>query len=188
MCGSGMSVFLPLWPIFMNENSGWDFTILPSVSSVDSVGNVITAPLPWFVYSNLLQNVSRPFINPTHLTWRGYFMYVVRANIALYIKPHILSYAYVPSSLLSWLKQYTKHLYWKHYLVQNNKLAGWKRVNNLVPGVYRVVWNLVQLFGDNSTLVLLTRVFLSRKSSLDSIPHGKHHRRYYLGGGRSGEW
>ena len=26
------------------------------------------APLPWFVYSNLLQNVSRPFINPTHPT------------------------------------------------------------------------------------------------------------------------
>ena len=27
------------------------------------------APLPLFVYSNLLQNVSRPFIIPTHLTW-----------------------------------------------------------------------------------------------------------------------
>ena len=27
-----------------------------------------TAPLPWIAYSNLLQNVSRPFINPTHLT------------------------------------------------------------------------------------------------------------------------
>ena len=26
------------------------------------------AQLPWFVYSNLLQNVSRPFINSTHLT------------------------------------------------------------------------------------------------------------------------
>ena len=51
---------------------------------------------------------------------------------------------------------------------------GLKRVNNLVPGVYRVVWNLVQLFGDNNTLVLRTRVLLSPKSSLDSIPHGKH--------------
>ena len=39
------------------------------------------APLPWFVYSNLLQNVSRPFINPTHLTWHGYFMHVVPADI-----------------------------------------------------------------------------------------------------------
>ena len=38
-------------------------------------------PLPWFVYSNLLQNVSRPFINPTRLTWHGYFMHVVRADI-----------------------------------------------------------------------------------------------------------
>ena len=35
-----------------------------------------------------------------------------------------------------------------------------RSLNNLVPGVYRVVWNLVQLFGDNNTL--------------DSIPHGKH--------------
>ena len=39
------------------------------------------APLPWFVYSNLLQNVSRSFINPTDLTWHGYFMHVVRADI-----------------------------------------------------------------------------------------------------------
>ena len=37
--------------------------------------------LPWFVYSNLLQNVSRPFINPTHLMWHGYFMHVVHADI-----------------------------------------------------------------------------------------------------------
>ena len=42
------------------------------------------APLPWFVYSNLLQNFSRPFINQTHLTWHSYFMHVV---------PVVVSYA-----------------------------------------------------------------------------------------------
>ena len=38
------------------------------------------SPLPWFVYSNLLQNASIP-INPTHLTWHCYFMHIVRADI-----------------------------------------------------------------------------------------------------------
>ena len=33
---------------------------------------------------------------------------------------------YLPSSCLSWLKQYTKHLYWKYYLVQTNNLTGEK--------------------------------------------------------------
>ena len=37
-----------------------------------------------------------------------------------------------------------------------------------------MVWNLVQLFDDNNTLVLRTRVLLSPKTSLDSIPHDKH--------------
>ena len=45
---------------------------------------------------------------------------------------------------------------------------------NLLPGVYCVVWNLMQLFGDNNTLVLHTRMLLSPKRSLNSIPHGKH--------------
>ena len=80
------------------------------------------APLPWFVYSNSLQNVSRPFINLTHLTWRGYFTHVVLADIRT---SHAVTLKfYVPSLCLSWLKQYTKHLYWKHYLLQSNKLTG----------------------------------------------------------------
>ena len=66
---------LPLWPIFMNETSG-EISRSRDLSAMFS-----PAPLPWFVYSNLLQNVSRPFINPTHLTWHGYFMHVVRADI-----------------------------------------------------------------------------------------------------------
>ena len=40
----------------------------------------IPALLPWCVYSNLLQNVSRSFINSAHLTWHGYFTHVVREN------------------------------------------------------------------------------------------------------------
>ena len=81
------------------------------------------APLPWFVYSNLLQNVSGPFINPTHLTWHGYFMHVVRADIGTSHARKLRLKFYVPSWHLSWLKQYTKHQYWKHYLVQTNKLT-----------------------------------------------------------------
>ena len=89
-------IILPLWQIFVNENEGWDFTISPSV------GNVSPAPLPWFVYSNLLQNVSRPFINPTHLTWHGYFMHVVRADIrASHMSKLPLKFC-VPISRLSW--------------------------------------------------------------------------------------
>ena len=66
---------LPFWPIFMNENGGRCFMVIPSIIAVSP------SPLPWFVYSNLLQNVSRSFINPTHLTWHGYFMHIVRADI-----------------------------------------------------------------------------------------------------------
>ena len=46
--------------------------------------------LPWFVHSNLLHNASRPFINPMHLTWHGYFMHVVCADIPT---SHVVSYA-----------------------------------------------------------------------------------------------
>ena len=69
------------------------------------------SPLPWFVYSNLLQNASRPFINPTHLTWHGY-LYAQTYVLAMHRKLRLKFY--VHSSSLSWLKQYTKHLYWKH--------------------------------------------------------------------------
>ena len=110
---------LPLWPIFMNENGGWDFTVIPSIIAVSP------SPLPWFVYSNLLQNVSRPFINPTHLTWHGYFMHVIHADIRT--SGRVVSYALSSTYLARachGLKQYTKHMYWKHYLVQTNKLTG----------------------------------------------------------------
>ena len=67
--------FLPLWAIFMNENGGVYFTVVPSFD------DVFPAPVSWFVYSNLLQKVSKSFINPAHLRWRGYFMHVVPGDI-----------------------------------------------------------------------------------------------------------
>ena len=82
----------------------------------------------------------------------------------------------VPPWSLSWAETVHKtpcHS-WKPYLVQTNKFTGQKRVNNLVPCVYRVVWNFMQLFSDNNTLVLRTHVLLSQNSSLDSIPHGQY--------------
>ena len=79
MCESRMiQCILPLWPIFMNENRGWYFTVIPSIVAVSP------SLLPWFVYSNLLQNVSRSFINPTHLTWHSY-------SCTLYAQTYLLS-------------------------------------------------------------------------------------------------
>ena len=150
----------------MKTEDAYYFTITPSFVDVSP------SPLPWFVYSNLLQSVSRSFINRLHLTWWGYLMCVVRADILLATRCESrLKFDVPPSHLLYELKQYTKHLSWKPYLVQANKFTRQKRVNNLVPGVYCVIWNLVQLFSDNNTLVLRTRVLLSPKSSLDSIYH-----------------
>ena len=40
-----IETFLPLWPIFMNENGGWYFTVISSFVDVSP------SPLPWFVYS-----------------------------------------------------------------------------------------------------------------------------------------
>ena len=46
----------------MNENGEFYFAVMASLS------DVFPASLPWFVYSNSLQNVNSSFINLAHVT------------------------------------------------------------------------------------------------------------------------
>ena len=89
-------LFLPLWPLFMNENGGYYFTATPCFVDVS------LSLLPWFVYSNLLQSVSRSFINLVHFTSPGYFTRVVHADIRTSHTCESHLKFNVPRSGLSW--------------------------------------------------------------------------------------
>ena len=107
---------LPVWAIFMHENGGGLFH-----SNALSRGCFFPALLPWFVYSNLPQNVSRSFINPVHRT-------LCNAAISrmLSVRTYVLASRrkFDMPHHLPWAEQYTGHLSCEHDLVQTNKFTG----------------------------------------------------------------
>ena len=86
---------------------------------IPSVVDVSPSSLPWFVYSNLLQNVSRSFINssaPCNMA----------VSCTLYVQTYVLATRRKSTCLTGachGLKQYTKHLSCTPYLVQINKFS-----------------------------------------------------------------